>query len=50
MNNHSAGAASPAGARAAVTSTGSGFHEGPALVSRSKPVSSLPQTSHAQAS
>ena len=34
--SHSAGAASPAGESSAATSTGSGFHEGPAPVSRSR--------------
>ena len=41
--SQSSGAASPAGASSAVSMTGSGFQDGPAPVSRSRPTSSRPR-------
>jgi hypothetical protein len=49
-SSHSAGAASPAGARRAVTATGSGLNAGPSTVSSRTAASSRPHSSHAHGS
>ena len=51
ITSHSAGAASsPAGANGVVNSTGSGFHDGPFVVTRSHCVISRPQMIQAHGS
>ena len=45
--SHSAGAAPPVSESGVVTTTGSGFHDGPALVSSESRSASLPHCSHA---
>ena len=50
ISSHASGAASPSSESGASTSTGSGFHDGPAAVSRPPCISSRPQTSQAQGS
>ena len=45
--SHSAGAGSPVSASGVVTTTGSGFHDGPPLVSSANRLASRPHTTHA---
>jgi hypothetical protein len=46
-SSHSAGAGSPVSDSGVVTTTGSGFHDGPPLVSSAKRLTSRPHTTHA---
>ena len=50
VTSHRYGDASPSGAVSVVWMTGSGFHDGPSTVSRSRPTISRPQMIHAHGS
>ena len=50
ITSHRSGCALPNSANGTVNSIGSGFHEGPPAVCRSKWMISWPQTSHAHGS